>query len=230
MSTVKTWQKDMQKYPNFMLDFPINPKTTALLIVDMQYYDASPDYGIGQVINKSHPGLADYYNSSLKVVAANCRRLLDFFRANRLRVFYVSFGALLRDGSDMLPLRKRTKDAPAFTTERFEYQILDELKPAPGDLVINKTTRCGFIGTCLDHTMRMAGVDTVVIAGAQTTGCVESTARGATDLGYKTILIDDACAAWTEADQNTTMRNFAIFFGKVMDTEELIQSLSQKPG
>lgn len=95
-------------------------------------------------------------------------------------------------------------------------------------MVIAKSTRSAFTGTSLDHRMRMAGIETVVVVGVATDVCVSSTARGAWDLGYKVIMIDDASAAFTEEDQIYTMRNWAAFFGKVMDTDELILMIEQK--
>lgn len=229
MSALKSWQKGFPAYPRSFSDFSIDPMTTALLVVDMQYYDASPDYGIGLAIKNNYPGIADYLLPRIRVVIANFQKLLKFFRQNKLRVFYASFGASMPDASDMLPLRKmKLSETPAFTTADFEYQILDELRPLPGEPVVSKATRCAFIGTGLDHTLRIMGIDTLAIGGTVTNACVESTARGASDCGYKTILINDACAAWTEQDHNATMQTFHQFFGMVMDTDELIEALSQR--
>jgi nicotinamidase-related amidase len=73
----------------------------------------------------------------------------------------------------------------------------------------------------------MMGIDTVVIVGAVAEICVACSAQGAWDHGYKVILINDACAGFSEEDHNHTMRNFALYFGKVMDTDELIAVLSK---
>ena len=228
MGPIKAWQKNMEKFPKAVGDFEINPRKVGLLLVDMQNYDAHPDYGIGKNLKVNNPEVADYFFSRLKVIVPNCARLLRFFRLNKLPVFHAAFGASMLDGSDMLPLRKlRLREVPAFTTESFEYQILDELKPERGELVVSKSTRCSFIGTGLDHKMRMVGIETVAIGGAVTEICVASTARGATDLGYKVIFLNDASAGYSEEDHNQTMRNFALYFGKVMDTDELIATLDK---
>jgi len=225
---MKAWQKGMEKFPKAVGDFDIDPKKIGLLLVDMQYYDAHPDYGLGKVLRTANPEVADYFFSRLKEVVPNCAKLLRFFRLNKLPVFHAAFGASAMDGSDMLPLRKlRLKEVPAFTTENFEYQILDELKPERGELVVSKSTRCSFIGTGLDHKMRMMGIETVAVGGAVTEICVASTARGATDLGYKVILLNDGSAGYSEEDHNHTVRNFALYFGKVMDTDELIATIDK---
>jgi nicotinamidase-related amidase len=230
-STEKTkpWQNKMEEFPQAVGDFDIDPKDIGLLIVDMQYYDAHPDYGIPKNLKASNLPCADYYILRLKTVTANCAKLIEFFRKNDLRIFYAAFGASMLDASDMNPLRKmKLNEVPAFTTEDFEYKILEEIKPQRGELVVSKTTRGSFIGTGLDHKMRMIGITTVVVVGAVTEICVASTARQAWDLGYKVILINDATAGFSEEDHNHTMRNFALYFGKVIDTDELKSLLSIK--
>lgn len=73
----------------------------------------------------------------------------------------------------MLPLRKMMmRQVPAFTTEDFEYRILEILKGKPDELVVNKSTRCAFIDTCPDHKMRMMGINTLEGVGAVIEGCV----------------------------------------------------------
>jgi ureidoacrylate peracid hydrolase len=225
----KAWQKGLDRIPQAVGEFPVDPQNMALLVIDMQYYVAHPDHGVMKNFMEWDPEAAKYYSDRLKIVVPNCAKLLDFFRKNKMRIFYGAFGASLLDGSDLHPLRKmRLKEVPAFTTEDFEFKILEEIAPQRGELVIPKATRSAFSGTSLDHRMRMAGIDTVVTVGVATDVCVGSTARGAWDLGYKVILIDDATATFTEEDQIYTMRNWAAFFGKVMETKELISVLSEK--
>ena len=227
----KAWQEGLDKIPQAVGEFPVDPANMALLVIDMQYYVAHPDYGVLKNYIETNSEAAQYYKDRLDVIIPNCAKLLDFFRKHRMRIFYGAFGASLLDGKDLHPLRQmRLKEVPAFTTEDFEFRILEELKPQRGELVIPKSTRSAFSGTSLDHRMRMAGIDTIVVVGVATDVCVSSTARGAWDLGYKVIMIDDATATFTLEDQIYTMRNWAAFFGKVMDTDELIEELAQKLG
>jgi ureidoacrylate peracid hydrolase len=222
----KAWQKGLDRIPQAVGEFPVDAKNMALLVIDLQYYVAHPDYGVLKNYIESDPEAAQYYCDRLKIVVPNCAKLLEHFRKKNMRVFYGAFGASLLDGSDLHPLRQlRLKEVPAFTTEDFEFKVLDELKPQRGELLVPKSTRSAFVGTSLDHRMRMCGIETIVVVGAATDVCVSSTARAAWDLGYKVIMIDDATATFTEEDQIYTMRNWAAFFGKVMDTDELISMI-----
>ena len=225
----KEWQKDFDRIPHAVGEFEVDAKNIALLFVDMQYYVAHADYAVLKNYIATDPEAAQYYTERLKVIIPNCAKLLDFFRKSGLRIFFACFGASLLDGKDLHPLRQmRLKEVPAFTTEDFEYKILEEVKPQRGELVISKSTRSAFTGTGLDQKMRMAGITTIAMVGVATEVCVSSSARGAWDLGYNVILIDDATGAFTKEDQIYTMRNWAAFFGKVMDTDELIADLSNK--
>jgi len=227
--TQKAWQRGLDGIPQAVGNFPVDKENMALLVIDMQYYVAHPDYGVLKNFIETNPAAAKYYCDRLKIIVPNCVKLLDCFRKNKMRIFYGAYGAALLDGADLHPLRQaRLKEVPSFTTEDFEFKVLDEIKPQRGELLVPKSTRSAFTGTSLDHRMRMAGIETVVVVGVATDVCVSSTARGAWDLGYKVIMIDDASATFTEEDQIYTMRNWAAFFGKVMDTDELISIISYR--
>ena len=68
--------------------------------------------------------------------------------------------------------------------------------PLPGEAVLPKAGHSAFIGTGLEEHLRQQGVDRLVIAGFTTNHCVSSTARSACDLGFKTVVVRDACVAF----------------------------------
>ncbi len=240
MGEEKEWYDDLGDYasmPPVMADFEPDPKKTGLLLVDIQVYGADPDYGVAKKYSVLYPELARYFSQRFNEMALpNCIRLLKFFREHKLRVFHAAFGALMPDGSDALPLRriraeelaKKTGINTLPTVDKFDYQIIDVVKPLPGEPEFNKKTRNSFCGTGLDHTMRMMGIEYIVMVGIITNLCLETSAQGASDLGYKVILVNDASATFTQRDQNTTMRTFHLYFGRVKDTDEVIELLSKK--
>jgi len=77
--------------------------------------------------------------------------------------------------------------------------IVDELSPQQGDTVVTHQRIGGFHNSELDATLRHAGIDTVVFVGVATNASVEGTARVASDLGYRTVVVSDACSAATPA-------------------------------
>jgi nicotinamidase-related amidase len=73
-------------------------------------------------------------------------------------------------------------------------KINDMVKPCEGEKIFSKTDINSFKGTGLQEFLQTEGIDTLVICGMQTQMCVEAAVRAASDLGYKCILVHDACA------------------------------------
>ena len=84
---------------------------------------------------------------------------------------------------------------------------------------------CGFASTGLDGTLRNLGIETLVIGGVVTNRCVETTARDATDRGYRVILVDDGTAAFSQELQDMTMLSLMVSHGFVRATEEILALL-----
>ena len=149
-----------------------------------------------------------------------------------MKIVYLTVGPVLPDGSDELFLRKLRKEgarkALLFPQGTFEHGILEEVKPKAGELVINKTSSGAFNSTAIDQTLRNTGIDSLVITGVATHACVETTARDAADRGYNCVLVDDACAAFTEDYHYATLRVFSMHFGKVQTTKEIITYLKER--
>ena len=97
------------------------------------------------------------------------------------------------------------------------------MAPRAGDAVVTKHRFGAFTGTDLDVILRSQGIKTVVMTGIATNICVESTAREAFMRDYFVVLADDACAAYSRAQHDTTLANIDIAFGVVHKTEELIE-------
>ena len=72
---------------------------------------------------------------------------------------------------------------------------LPGLEPLPGERVVVKDVNSGFVGTDLEINLRRDGVSRLVVAGYFTNMCVETTVRGAGNMGFDTYLAHDACSA-----------------------------------
>jgi len=106
-----------------------------------------------------------------------------------------------------------------------EHEILDELRPLPHELVINKTTAGAFNSTGIDRILRTLEVEQLVITGVSTNSCVETTARDAADRGYECVLVDDACGAARVELHDATLVSFRRLFGRVIPADEVISEL-----
>lgn len=74
--------------------------------------------------------------------------------------------------------------------------IKDEVRPLPGEPVVQKSVNSAFIGTNLEADLRRRGVTTLVMVGLQTNMCVSTTARMAGNLGFTTYVVSDATATF----------------------------------
>ncbi len=86
-----------------------------------------------------------------------------------------------------------------------DSQIHPDVTPAPGDQIITKSKPGAFSTTGLDVGLREKGVDTLVLLGTFTSGCVLSTVRWAADINYKLVVVGDACA-----DRNAEVHHFLV--------------------
>jgi nicotinamidase-related amidase len=226
---------DAWPYPPIKV--PIAPEHIALLVVDMQYHDASPEFGVGRTMTERAPALADYYFSRLEdVVIPSIRTLLDLFRRLSLPVVHLTFGADLATKADLpRTLRERNDQRIATTGRPSVYSRFDpesafvpHVAPTPDELVLNKTTHSGFASTPLALKLRNMEVDTLVIAGVVTSVCVDTTARDAVDLGFRTAIVEDACCAWDQESHDMTLRSFSRHFGMVATVQQIQAALETR--
>jgi nicotinamidase-related amidase len=214
-------------YLNFrqpLADPPVEPGIAALLVIDMQYSDASMDAGIFAEKRKRglHAGL-DYFEQQLNTIVPNIQRLQRACRESGIEVLFSRIQAMALDGRDRGGAHKDLKIfCPPGSREA---QVLDELAPAPNELVFSKTSGSSFNGTTLDFVLRNMGIRTLIMAGVMTSGCVESSVRDAKDLGYGVIVVSDACASWTEELHQASLRAINEVFGKVATVEHVLDKI-----
>lgn len=77
----------------------------------------------------------------------------------------------------------------------------------------------------LDAVLGERGIDTVLLGGAATNVCCESTGRDAMMMDYRSIMVSDALASFTEAEHVAALHNWMLYFGDVLDTAGVIQRL-----
>jgi len=226
-----------QTLPDWPIPWPafeIDWKRAALIVIDYQNYSSNPEVGLAKMFIEKYPRIAEYYIPRITdVTLPNTRRLLDAFNAAEREVIYTRHGALLPDGRDMI-LRRQRRDADARqTTDRphmwsrgsFEHQIIDQLTPRSGDLIIDKNASSPFNGSAIDQLLRNMGIDTLVVTGMATDMCVETTSRDAADRGYNVIVVEDAVATFFEQHHRAALAALARVFTKVWNTEQVIAAL-----
>ena len=210
--------------------------TTALVIIDMQEYFLNPQSPFSRYLEYRAPGLGGYFRERSKMlVEPNLRRLLEFFRAQELRVIFTTVASEYQDGSDWTPaFRSGNVEAQRRIGEKVYpartdpwARVVETLEPMAEEAVINKTTFGAFASTGLDATLRSLGIGTLVLGGVLTNRCVETTMREATDRGYRVVLVDDGTATYSPELQDATTLSLQGAYGFVRMAGEVLDLLEQ---
>ncbi len=188
----------------------IDKSKTALVVIDLQ---------------KGIVGISTAPYSASSVVA-NAAKLAGEFRINQMPVILVRVTPS-KDGKDALqpvadnPTSMNVPRPPDWA------EIVPELGPEPGDIVITKRQWGAFYGTELDLQLRRRKIDTIVLCGISTNIGVESTARFAFEYGYQQIFVEDACAARSQAEHDNAVKTTFMRIGRVRKTDELLGVLRE---
>jgi biuret amidohydrolase len=163
----------------------LDPARTALVVVHMAKGVAGP---VDTPFNRLFRQRAER-----KGVIGIQVRLLDGFRSAKAKVVYtlVTYQPGLPGVRPNSPLFRTLVESPTLLQGTPAVEVIDDVAPRPDEPVVRGQGASGFDGTALDTILRVAGVDTLVLAGIATDVAVESTARAASDLQYRTIVVSD---------------------------------------
>lgn len=214
-------------FARYSVTFRLNPVKTALICVDIQYGSASRSTGLGKLLAQEGANhLGSYRFERIEnFVVPNVQKLQAFFRGNGLRIIHLTVGSMMQDFSDIPLHRREFSRAKNIRIGQREHEILDEVKPLPGELVINKTTPSAFNSSNIDSVLRAMDIECCLFVGVSTHMCVEGTARDASERGYQCVLVEDACGANKPEFHNNTLLVFQRGFGRVSTTDDVITEL-----
>src|SRR5262249_42532432 len=151
-----------------------------LLIVDMQRFCVSPDYGVGRYLGADNPLGRYYFDRLTSTIIPNNQWLLAFARQHGIKVAFLTIGPETPAGHELVPLHRakwneRRAISPigeTFVRGTPENGVIDELAPLPDEPVINKITAGGFVSTPLDVYLRGMGAEYLLVTGVATNACV----------------------------------------------------------
>ncbi|MDO9100330.1 MAG: isochorismatase family cysteine hydrolase [Caldisericota bacterium] len=199
---------------------PLKDKT-ALLIIDVQKHDQD------LAVELRDAGNSYLYDRLRGTVIPNARRLLTFFRDQQMAVTFATLGNQREDGRDRSPTQARPGwNYTLLKIGSREQEVVDELKPRDGEVVVCKTTDSTVMGTQYGHILRWMGIEHVVVCGLFTDQCVSSTVRDLSDWGYTVFLVEDATSAINADLQVWETRMLNQIYCKVVSTDEVLQDLA----
>jgi ureidoacrylate peracid hydrolase len=202
---------------------------TALIIVDMQNAYLSK----GGYID-----LVGFDVSGASPVIEESARIATACRAAGIPVIYLQngFSPDLREAPDSSPVWHksnalkfmRANEAYAgrlITHGTWDHEIVPELTPHPGDILVPKARYSGFAGTALEQVLAARRIRTLLVAGVSTNVCVESTIRDAYHREFFPVMVTDATMAAGPGAQAANEFNVRSFFGWLTTGAELRAAL-----
>ena len=111
------------------------------------------------------------------------------------------------------------------------WEIIDELAPAEGEMIIDKPTKGAFTATDFDLVLRNRGITHLVLTGITTDVCVHTTMREGNDRGYECLLLSDCTGATDEGNYEASLKMIKMqggVFGAVADSQQFLTALGAK--
>lgn len=200
---------------------------TALVVTDMQYATASREAGLAtrlRLAGREEQG-RERFDRIEQVILPNLQVLLTFFRKHSMPIVFTVLGSARPDCSDLPEHVRAAVLANGNWTGAHEHEILAELKPLAGEVVLRKTTISAFNSTGIETTLRAFCAEYVLFTGVSTNMCVDGAARDAAERGFKCLMVEDCCGAAKPAYHEAALITFQRLFGRVVSTDVIIAEL-----
>jgi maleamate amidohydrolase len=180
----------------------------ALLLVDIIKAFTDPECPLG-----SEAG---------EVVEAN-RKLLAVFRSKQLPVFFTT--VVYHDESQARVFRSRVPALELLKPGSPWIEVDPRLEPIEGERVVEKQWASGFFKTDLDESLRSLGVDSVVVTGLTTSGCVRATAVDGLQHDYKVVVPAEAVGDRNPDAHRANLFDLNAKYADVMDLQDVLNLL-----
>jgi nicotinamidase-related amidase len=210
--------------------YAFDPAHAALVLIDMQRDFVEPG-GFGETLGNDV--------SQLRAVIPPLQAVLAAAREAGITVIHTREGhkpdlsdcppAKLNRGEPALRIGDPGPKGRILIRGEYGHDIIDELAPADGELVIDKPGKGSFYATGLDETLRDAGITSLIVTGVTTEVCVHTTVREANDRGYECLVLSDCVGSYFPEFQRYGLEMIAAqggIFGWVASSDQFLKALT----
>ena len=199
-------------------DLTLPADETALLSIDVQNTYMSPSDEPAE-----RARWAPFHARMHEIVIPTTARLQNSFRQHGMDVLHARIACLLENGKDRsLSQKKPGWNYLLLPQDREDSQIVAELAPREGEIVVTKTTDSALTGTNLRLVLHNMGIKNVVLTGIFTDQCISSTVRSLADESFNVILVEDCCAAGTDELHRKELEILNMIYCHVISSGELM--------
>ena len=205
------------KYAEDPNDIYLKSNETAHLVIDVQKTYLEP-----KANPEENAEWQPFFNRMNDLVIPNIKNLISFLRDKKVENIFARIACHKESGIDRSLSQKKPgfnylllpKDTPS-------GQIVDDLKPESDDIIMMKTTDSALTGTNLRLILNNMGIKNVICTGIFTDQCVSSTVRSLVDESFNVIVVEDCCAAATEALHNHELEIINMIYCHVVNINEV---------
>lgn len=200
-------------------DLHLPAAQTAMLCIDVQNIYLKPREDAHEQAR-----WAPFQQRMRQTVIPNTQALQRTFRARGIDVMHARIACQLQDGRDRsLSQKKPGWNHLLLPKDTDEAQLVPELAPEPGEVVVTKTTDSALTGTNLRLTLANMGIRNVVLTGIFTDQCISSTVRSLADESFNVVVVEDCCAAGTDELHQRELEIINMIYCHVVSSAELRQ-------
>ncbi|MFK8021815.1 MAG: isochorismatase family protein [Pseudomonadales bacterium] len=182
----------------------------ALLVVDMTLGFTDPECALG--------------TDCPEVIAAN-KRVLDVFRKRQLPIFFTS--VVYSNANQAKVFRARVNALNELTSESKWVQLHPDLDRQAHEVLIEKQWPSAFHKTSLDAQLRAMSVDSIVVTGLTTSGCVRATAVDGLQYDYPVVVLEDAVGDRNREAHDANLFDLQAKYADVMSSDALFMLLAR---
>jgi len=210
--------------------FPLPPGQVALIVIDMQRDFLLPG-GFGETLGNDVSLLQQVVPPLAEVLAAAraAGMLIIHTREGHLPDLSDCPPAKLQRGKPSMRIGDEGANGRILIRGEYGHDIIDELAPIDGEIVIDKPGKGAFYATELQTVLETAGVSRLIVTGVTTEVCVHTTVREANDRGYEALVLSDCVGSYFPEFQRIGLEMVAAqggIFGWVADSASIIPALT----